>query len=195
MVVQVWQLTGSDPILLNASTNLGGYSEPMDASALQQEQQVTDSTDLNNLYSTVNIGSGQWRVLTLPIDNIQGRRGAIQAAISFDAVNQSSEGLLLLIAVATGVALVGSTILGLMLANRVLKPIADITRSAAQITAAEDLKTRLTWNGPMDEMGLLVSVFNKAMERLEHLFTRAAALRRGRVARTAHATHRHQRQR
>src|SRR5205085_6254697 len=80
-------------------------------------------------------------------------------------------GLLLIIVIATLIALIGSVILGWILANSVLKPIDDITRSAAQITAAADLKTRLTWNGPMDELGRLVLVLNKAMERLEHLFT------------------------
>ena len=77
----------------------------------------------------------------------------------------------MIIVIATGVALIGSVVLGWALANRVLKPIDDITRSAAQITAAADLKTRLNWNGPMDELGRLVSVFNSAMERLEHLFS------------------------
>ena len=158
--------------LLNASTNLSGYSDPIDAAALRREQQTfDDSTGIDSLYTTANIGSGQWRVLTLPLNNIQGRRVVIQAATSFDAVNQASQGLLLIIVVATVAALIGSVMLGLLLANRVLKPIADITRSAAQITAAADLKTRLEWNGPMDELGQLVSVFNKAMERLEHLFT------------------------
>ena len=101
---------------------------------------------------------------------MRGSRVVIQAATSFEAVNQASQGLLVIIVIASGAALVGSMILGWMLANRVLKPIADITRSAAQITAADDLKTRLEWNGPADEMGRLISVFNSAMARLEHLF-------------------------
>ncbi|MEO8397308.1 MAG: HAMP domain-containing sensor histidine kinase, partial [Chloroflexota bacterium] len=168
--VQVWRLGDGDPKLLSGSSNLNGYSSPFDLDALSQEQRDDDTADINRGYSTVNIGTSQLRVLTLPYD-IQGQRGALQAATSLDTINQSSQGLLLIIVIATGVALIGSVILGWMLANSVLKPIDDITRSAAQITAAADLKTRLTWNGPMDELGRLVEVLNKAMERLEHLFT------------------------
>jgi signal transduction histidine kinase len=69
------------------------------------------------------------------------------------------------------IALLGSIALGWGLANRALKPIGDITRAASQIARTEDLSTRLPWNGPMDELGLLTSVFNHMMNRLEHLFS------------------------
>lgn len=172
VVVQVWQLGASDPQLVRSSSNLGVYENPIDANALELEQERFAGGDdsLNSLYTTVNVNSGEWRVLTLPYD-IRSWRVVIQAATSFEAVNQASQGLLVIIVVASGVALIGSVLLGWALANRVLKPIEDITRSAEQITAADDLKTRLAWNGPMDEMGRLVSVFNRAMERLEHLFS------------------------
>jgi two-component system OmpR family sensor kinase len=168
VALQVWQVVNGDPILVNASSNLRDYGDPIDRDSLMHES--ADSDDINILYSNVNVSGVQLRVLTLPYP-VEGGRVVIQAATSFEAVNQSSQSLLLIIVIATTVALIGSVILGLMLANSVLKPIEDITRSAAQITAADDLKTRLQWNGPMDEMGQLVSVFNKAMQRLEHLFT------------------------
>lgn len=178
VVVQVWQLGGDSPTLKRASSNLGSYSDPrdpvaFDAAALAREQQrflSGDETIPGNLYTTVRIGTGEWRVLTLPYD-ILGWRVVIQASTSFETVNQASQGLVVIIIVGTGIALIGSMVLGLWLTGRALKPIEDITHSAAQITAADDLKTRLTWNGPMDELGQLVSVFNGAMARLEHLFS------------------------
>ncbi|MEP7292135.1 MAG: HAMP domain-containing sensor histidine kinase [Chloroflexota bacterium] len=172
VVVQIWEIDQNDVHLKRASSNLDGYSDPIDPAALRQEQQQFQNAEEtpNSLYSTVRIGAADWRVFTLPY-NIQGWRVVIQAATSFEAVNQSSQALLVIIVVATGIALLGSVVFGLLLANRVLKPIDDITRSAAQITAAADLKTRLPWNGPMDELGRLISVFNSAMGRLEHLFS------------------------
>lgn len=172
VVVQVWQLGATDPTLLRASSNLGGYDSPLDPDALRREQQSfqNDSDTLSSLYTTVRVSSGDWRVLTLPYD-IRGWRVVIQASTSFEAVNQASQGLVFIIVVGTCLALIGSMVLGLWLTTRALKPIDDITRSAAQITAADDLKTRLKWAGPMDELGRLVSVFNSAMERLEHLFS------------------------
>ncbi len=172
VVVQFWQLGDPDPMPLRASSILNGYTTPIDPAALDREQQAFENSDnaLNPLYTTVHIGGADWRVLTLHYD-IGVWRVVIQAATSFEAVNQSSQGLVVIIVVGTGIALIGSVVLGLWLTTRALKPIEDITRSAAQITAADDLKTRLTWNGPMDELGRLVSVFNGAMSRLEHLFS------------------------
>jgi heavy metal sensor kinase len=123
---------------------------------------------LDSGYSTVRL-TGDWRVLTLPFE-YRGWRVAIQAAAPFEAVNLASQALLVMIAAATSIGLIGSMALGLWLTSRVLKPIDDITRSAARITSSADLKTRLEWNGPMDELGRLVDVFNKAMARLEQLF-------------------------
>lgn len=172
VVVQIWELQEDDIRLVKASSNLDGYTNPLDPLSMQKEQEAFQNSleAPNSLYTTVRINGGDWRVLTLPY-NIRGWRVVIQAATSFEAVNQSSQGLLVIIVVATGIALIGSVVLGLWLANRVLKPIDDISRSAAQITAAADLKTRLAWNGPMDELGRLIMVFNSAMERLEHLFS------------------------
>ncbi|MFN8447186.1 MAG: histidine kinase dimerization/phospho-acceptor domain-containing protein [Anaerolineae bacterium] len=171
VVVQVWQLGDDQPVLKRASSNMGSYTDPLDSGALAREQQSfkNDDTSLPRLYTTVRINSGDWRVLTIPND-IYGWRVVIQAATSFDSVNQASQGLVVIIIIGTTIALIGSMVLGFWLTTRALKPIEDITRSAAQITAADDLKTRLSWNGPMDELGELVSVFNGAMERLQHLF-------------------------
>lgn len=170
VVVQIWELKEDGYRLIKASSNLGNYPDPLDPVALRQEQQsFQNSPEVpNSLYTTVRINDGDWRVLTLP-SNLRGV--VIQAATSFEAVNQSSQGLLVIVVVATGIALIGSVVLGLWLSDRVLKPIDDITRSAAQITAAADLKTRIPWNGPMDELGRLIMVFNSAMQRLEHLFS------------------------
>jgi signal transduction histidine kinase len=173
VVVQIWELKEGGQIrLVKASSGLGEYTDPLDPIALRQEQESFENAleAPNSIYTTTRIYGDDWHVLTLPI-NPSGHRVIIQAATSFEAINQSSDGLLVIIVVATGIALIGSVVLGLWLSDRVLKPIDDITRSAAQITAAADLKTRLAWNGPMDEIGRLIMVFNSAMERLQHLFS------------------------
>lgn len=173
VVVQVWEVDDSGGLRrLRSSSNLNDYDTPLDPVALERERQYFQSanTTPNSITSTVRINNGEWRVLTLPY-NIRGWRVVIQAATSFEAVNLSSQALVVIIVVATTIALLASVLLGLWLANRVLQPIDDITRSAAKITSSADLKTRLKWTGPMDELGRLVMVFNGAMERLEHLFS------------------------
>ncbi len=171
--MQVWQLDNNSGShhLVTESANIK-VTYPLDADALSQQQQAFDHADTTQggTYTIVNLGGGEWLVLTLLTD-VYGRPVIIQAATPFETVNQASQHLVVIIVISTCVALIASIALGMVLTTRALKPIDDITRSAAQITAASDLKNRLTWNGPQDELGRLVTVFNKAMQRLEHLFT------------------------
>ncbi|HVU11494.1 MAG TPA: HAMP domain-containing sensor histidine kinase [Phototrophicaceae bacterium] len=173
-VMQVWQLDNNSgtPNLLNESAYIKGkYGDSLDWDSLMQQQQAFERGDtIPSSYTTVSIGGGDVRVLTLPLP-MYGSQVVIQTAISFEAVNQAEQNLVVIIVISTCVALIASIGLGMVLTSSVLKPIDDITRSAAQITAASDLKNRLEWNGPQDELGRLVTVFNKAMQRLEQLFT------------------------
>ena len=78
-----------------------------------------------------------------------------------------------LFAVVLGCALitiVGAIIISRWLAQRLLEPIQDLTSAASRIAGASDLSTRLTWNGPNDELGRLIAVFNRMMERLQGVF-------------------------
>lgn len=179
VVVQLWEISGT-PSLLNASTDIAGYTQPLDPQAFAREIARYDTGEsatasrltLNDLslFTTVRINDGDWRVYTLSYD-IRGWRLMLQAAAPFDTVNSASQGLLMMIIASASLALFGSVVIGSFLAARVVNPIDEIAKSAAQITAADDLKNRLQWSGPNDEMGQLVSVYNAMMARLEHLFS------------------------
>ncbi len=179
VVVQVWQISGS-PLLLNASTDIANYDQPLDPLAFEREtaryalgeSATAAQLALNdiNLYTTVRIEDGSWRVYTLSYE-IRGWRVLIQAAASFDTVDSASQGLLIMIVVSATLALSGSVLIGSFIAERVVKPIDAIASAAVKITAADDLKNRLQWSGPNDEMGRLVSVYNAMIARLEHLFS------------------------
>jgi signal transduction histidine kinase len=60
--------------------------------------------------------------------------------------------------------------MGRFLAARALAPIADITRTALQISRADDLGRRIEYHGPPDEVGRLAGAFNHMLARLERLF-------------------------
>jgi two-component system OmpR family sensor kinase len=169
VVVQVWQ-TDAGMSLLGASSN--DYLEPLDQRALEQEAlSALDNGPISALPSDVYINGTQWRILTQPFDLVRfNKRIIIQAAMPLDAVNQATRGLLSILVFSTIFALIGSIALGWELSNRALKPIEAITQAASRIATTDDLSTRLSWNGPMDELGRLTSVFNHMMNRLEHLF-------------------------
>jgi signal transduction histidine kinase len=172
VVVQVWDLS-AEPRLLRKSSNLEDYADPLDSAALTlEEAQFRSAADVEqtNIYSLVNVSSGVWRVLTRPF-NVWGRPVVIQAATSFETVDYATKALIAIMSISMGIAILGSIGIGMWLSNRALKPIERLTNAAATIAEANDLKTRLDWTGPMDEIGRLVSVFNGMMERLEHLFS------------------------
>ncbi len=178
VVVQVWEISGSPESphyrLAGESSNISAYGEPLDARALSTLDprlfQAPNAPAIN-VYTNVQFEGDNWRVLTRPIMVWDDRRIVIQTATPFEAVNQASSGLLILMIVSMALALVGSIALGMGLSNRALSPINTITEAAAKIASSNDLKTRLEWNGPMDELGRLTSVFNQMMGRLEHLFS------------------------
>jgi len=80
-------------------------------------------------------------------------------------------GLVTILAVAGGIALVLSIVGGRLLAGRALSPVEEITRTARGITA-ESLSARLPVSAEGDEIGRLAEVFNETLSRLEHSFER-----------------------
>lgn len=80
-------------------------------------------------------------------------------------------GLLVLIPTVLALSAVG----GLILANRALAPVTQITRTARQISA-EDLSQRLNLNLPDDEIGQLAHTFDDMLERLDQSFRREQQL-------------------
>ena len=165
--IQVWQThTGTStidsPVLARASSNLIGFTEPLDAASVHSTAER---------YTNVSVNDIAGRVATRPFYSAGQQIGVVQVATSIQTVEQSSEMLLLVMFIATVISVVAAVILSLWFSGRALQPIDDIAQAAANIARADDLSTRMSWDGPMDELGRLSSVFNHMMGRLEHLFS------------------------
>jgi two-component system, OmpR family, sensor kinase len=160
--VQVWSLDQDSPQLEAASINIRDLDMPLDESALGRAQPV---------YSNVIINGREMRVLTSPMFARGELLANVQAVALLDTVNDAREKLLLVMGGAGVLAVGASVLVGMWLSRRALKPITRITAAAASIARSEDLSTRLTWQGPADELGRLVSVFNEMMARLQDLFS------------------------
>jgi two-component system, OmpR family, sensor kinase len=165
--VQVWELN-EERNLTGESSNLEAYAQPLDPNILLDLPPAQEGEALN-IYSNATINGASYRVLTRP-HLLWDRQFAVQTAASLEAVNNASNTMILILVGSMAFALVGSMAMGMGLSHRALKPIDDVTRAAAHITQADDLKTRLTWQGPNDEIGRLNEVFNQMMDRLEGLF-------------------------
>ncbi len=162
--VQIWVITDGVPTLNTSSANLGGYLKALDPVALSND---------SSTFSNVFISDTELRVLTSPFRVIGQNRvfGYIQTASSLQTVNEATSKLSLFILIGGAVAVIMSIILGTWLSDQSLKPIEAITEAADNIATAKDLATRLPSSGPPgDELGKLTKVFNRMMDRLEHLF-------------------------
>ncbi len=161
--VQVWEVTSEGgPVLEDSSNNLGDYADPLDSAALG----LTEPSVKN-----VFINGNEFRVLTRPVFSVGKVFGSVQVIAPLDTLNQARDRLLLVLASAALLGVVGSVMLGMWLSRKALQPIESITRAAATIAQTEDLSTRLPWHGPQDELGRLTQVFNQMMGRLEDLFS------------------------
>lgn len=160
--VQVWDISEDEPQFAAASANISDLSVPLDESALGSGEPQ---------YRNVQFGNTELRVLTRPVVLPNGIMfGSVQVGASLQTVNQAVDRLLTIMMMTMGLAIIGSVVVGLLLSNQALTPIDDIIMAAAKITETDDLTTRLPWKGPMDELGRLSSVFNRMMDRLQHLF-------------------------
>lgn len=155
---QVWNLNGD---LVDHSDNLGRMRESMDPDGLAVDEPVMRDVVIDG----VNV-----RVLTVPIEVDDQIRGYLQVASSLEPLEDARKNLLVIMLVVSGVTILLSALSGYWLADRALRPIKVITRTAEQITQADHLDRRIPYKGPGDELGRLVNTFNATLARLERLF-------------------------
>jgi heavy metal sensor kinase len=81
-------------------------------------------------------------------------------------LEEISDRLLMEMLMIVPLVLVCAALGGLFLANRALRPIARITRTAEEISAG-DLSRRINYRGMMDEIGQLARIFDQMLNRIQ----------------------------
>lgn len=167
MSVQVWHTFHNnelldEPILKDASNDIGAMTLALDPNFLPTTERAINSIVVNHLPQ---------RVITEPLFTISGEHvGVIQVGTPLNSVANANDQLLLITLVSAIICILVSIALSIGLSRHMLKPIDAVTKAAGSIVNAKDLSTRLEWSGPEDELGKLTKVFNRMMERLEELF-------------------------
>lgn len=112
----------------------------------------------------------RWRVSTQPL--LSGGSVATVVVVGHDLeeLNEVLDRLGLVLLALFPLGLLGAGIGGYLLAGRALRPVAVITRKAAEISE-QDLSQRLPVHSN-DELGCLAATFNGLIERLQHAFER-----------------------
>ncbi len=124
-------------------------------------------------YDTVKTQKGELlRVVTLRAKDPDGPGSYfIRLGHSLESFQKATRRTLILLGIATPLALLLGSYGGLLLANQALRPVDRMTRAAEQI-AAGDLSERVPEPASMDEMGRLAATFNDMISRLQAAFER-----------------------
>ncbi|MBI3900117.1 MAG: HAMP domain-containing histidine kinase [Gammaproteobacteria bacterium] len=121
----------------------------------------------------VNGGTYQgqpWRTYTQRIADGSGNlRGWAQAAKALTPIQEALSGLMLSMLIAVPVLLVFVGIGGIFLADRALRPVDRIRRTADEISA-QDFSRRIDYRGVPDEIGRLAATVDRMLDRIQQAF-------------------------
>jgi heavy metal sensor kinase len=121
-------------------------------------------------YVTLIEDAAIWRLYSYPLQ-LRGEAVTLwlQAAQPLDGVYDTLDGLLALMLFGLPVILVVATAGGVFLADRSLRPVDRMTRTASAVTANR-LDQRISHLGPPDELGRLAHTLDTMLDRLQTAF-------------------------
>jgi signal transduction histidine kinase len=111
--------------------------------------------------------AGRYDIINIVINPQQAKTAATQAHLSQIASDRKQ--LLVASAIALAVFVVAASVIGWLLAGRVLRPLSTITAAARRISASR-LDERLALHGPDDELTELADTLDSLFARLEASF-------------------------
>lgn len=121
-------------------------------------------------FQTISDDGIHWRVYTQRVVTNAGAFDvSLQVAQSLDTIDSTRNSLNQLILIGIPVVLLVATLVGMFIADRSLRPLDQMTRTARQINAT-DMTQRIVYEGPKDELGSLAATLNSMLDRLKAAF-------------------------
>lgn len=113
---------------------------------------------------------GELLYVAVPVESAAGTLGAVRVTYSAAALNEAVRDNWLRLGLLSLVVLVAVTIVGIVLARQVTRPV-RLLEAAAQTLAGGDLGQRVTPTGGAPELASLGQTFNEMAHRIETLVT------------------------
>lgn len=135
----------------------------------QMQPSLSDWDRLKNgekIFTDLLIGENRWRGLYLPILTGNSLSGVYLIALSAEEISSSLSNLRVILLASTALLVLVAFGLGIFLASWILKPI-ERMRVLAEEISLRDLRKRLRYRGPRDELGALAETFDLMLDRLE----------------------------
>lgn len=152
--------------ILAHSENLGNFTLPVGAAALQaafRDQSYVEYAELPS-GAHVRLLTQSTRLMVFGAIN-----SIIQVAVSLDGVERNLGMLRFWLWMIVPAALLVTSLGGIFLAERLLRPLAQMNKSAREI-GSRNLNQRLPVHTPHDELGRLATTLNELFDRLEKSF-------------------------
>lgn len=159
--VQLFSLEGA---VVAHSFNLGAQELPITPADLQRMYAG------EAFYTTSEVAGQTVRLYHQPLRRGGVAVGAVQVGQSLAGLESTLGQLQFVYTVGAALVLLFGTVGGWALARVGLRPVTQVTQAAREIVRAEDLKQRVPYSGPMDEVGMLATMFNEMLDRLQTLF-------------------------
>ncbi|MCW1969724.1 MAG: cell wall metabolism sensor histidine kinase WalK [Anaerolineae bacterium] len=152
----------------NLKGNLIGF---LDSDSLKKSLAALNGPYVEYQTTVRQRGMRPMRVLTYPIVGLESDQvfGFIQLARQIDDLEGAIQTLIFSMLIIGIVGVVLSAVAGAAITQRVLGPVDQITRTALEISRADDLNRRVPVTGN-DEVGRMGMAFNEMLERLTSLF-------------------------
>lgn len=154
-----FRLLDADGRVMLTSDASNGLPDPWPVPARPSTEMLIRTESGSNLAAHSRTGS-QW------IEWPDGSIRIVQATYLLDQVNASLNRFLQICAAALGAAAVLALIGGRMLAERSLRPVANMVSAARKISVG-NLRNRLDRTQAGDELDVLAATFNEMIERIE----------------------------
>jgi heavy metal sensor kinase len=157
--------------VLDESGRIGRKSENLQHFQLPVSFRVLKNASQGKItFETIKaLGEYPLRMVTVPLIHRRHVINIVQVATSLEQVEEALNTLLLILWITVPSALVVASLGGLFLANKALRPVDEITKTARMITS-KSLGQRIKLRRTKDEIGRLAETFNDMISRLDRSF-------------------------
>jgi signal transduction histidine kinase len=156
-----------DTTTLSSKSSKDRVILPLYKSTLEHLLKVSEYT-----YTTAVINGYPYLIYNRGIYDIQNQLiGVLQAATYAGHMYSLLEQLRFVLAVASITIILLSASFGWFLAGKALRPIGSVIEAANKIESGADLSRRISYDGPLDEIGRLIQTINGMLERIQQVYS------------------------
>ncbi|ABO49298.1 integral membrane sensor signal transduction histidine kinase [Desulforamulus reducens MI-1] len=162
------QVVDMDGRLVAKSSNLFNRNVPLNEDTLQQAKNG------ESFYEWVEVGKQRMRIYNYPLLAQNRVVGLLQVGQPYSGAQIALNRLRWLLWFFSGLMILAAATIGWWLAKVALKPVENITETAASIRHSLNLQQRIAYEGPKDELGRLVATLNSMLDSLETAYQELA---------------------